>query len=69
MKHISKLVYVLVPLVVLLLIGLPIAVWALWKFAATRGEEFSAFLRGFRAMKAGYKSKALAYGVLIGQKK
>jgi SAM-dependent methyltransferase len=42
---------------------------ALWKLAAARGKDFSAFLHGFRAMKAGYKSKALVYGVLIGQKK
>jgi cyclopropane fatty-acyl-phospholipid synthase-like methyltransferase len=42
---------------------------ALWKFAAGRGKDFSAFLHGFRAMKAGYKAKALVYGVLIGQKK
>jgi tocopherol O-methyltransferase len=42
---------------------------ALWKLAATRGSDFSAFLQGFRAMRAGYKSKTLVYGVLIGQKK
>jgi tocopherol O-methyltransferase len=41
---------------------------ALWKLAAARGGDLSAFLEGFRAMKAGYKSKALIYGVLIGQK-
>jgi hypothetical protein len=42
---------------------------ALWKLAATRGSDSSAFLQGFRAMRAGYKSKTLVYGVLIGQKK
>ena len=42
---------------------------ALWKLAAKRGPDFSAFLQGFRAMRAGYKSKALIYGVLVGQKK
>lgn len=41
---------------------------ALWKFAAARGKDFIAFLDGFAAMKAGYKSKALVYGALIGQK-
>jgi tocopherol O-methyltransferase len=41
---------------------------ALWKFAATRGKDFMAFLDGFDAMKAGYKSKALVYGALIAQK-
>ncbi len=41
---------------------------ALWKVAATRGKDFSAFLHGFRAMKAGYKSKALVYGALVAQK-
>jgi tocopherol O-methyltransferase len=40
----------------------------LWKIAATRGKDFSAFLHGFRAMKAGYKSKALVYGALVAQK-
>jgi hypothetical protein len=42
---------------------------ALWKLAATWGPNFSAFLQGFRAMRAGYKSKVLVYGVLVGQKK
>ena len=46
------------------LIGKP----ALWKFAAARGKEFMAFLDGFTAMKAGYKSKALIYGALIAEK-
>jgi tocopherol O-methyltransferase len=41
---------------------------ALWKFAATRGKDFVAFLEGFSAMRAGYRSKALVYGVLIGHK-
>lgn len=41
---------------------------ALWKFAATRGRDFVAFLEGFAAMRAGYESKALLYGVLIAQK-
>ena len=42
---------------------------ALWKLAAARSQDFSALLDGFRAMRAGYKSKALVYGVLTGQKK
>src|SRR5262249_38694976 len=46
------------------LIGKP----ALWKFAASRGKDFIAFLEGFTAMRAGYRSKALVYGALIGQK-
>jgi len=41
---------------------------ALWKFAAARGKDFTAFLEGFAAMRAGYKSKALIYGMLIAQK-
>ena len=41
----------------------------LWKLAAARGRDFLAFLEGFRAMRAGYKSKALIYGMLIGQRK
>jgi tocopherol O-methyltransferase len=40
----------------------------LWKLVATRGKEFFAFLEGFRAMKAGYRSKALIYGALVGHK-
>jgi tocopherol O-methyltransferase len=40
---------------------------ALWKFAATRGTDFVAFLNGFAAMRAGYKSKALIYGAVIAQ--
>jgi len=41
----------------------------LWKLAAALGPDFLVFLDGFRAMKAAYKSKALVYGLLIGQKK
>lgn len=41
---------------------------ALWKFAATRGKDVLAFMEGFAAMRAAYRSKALVYGVLIGQK-
>lgn len=41
---------------------------ALWKFAATRGKDVLAFMEGFAAMRAGYKSKTLVYGVLAGQK-
>jgi tocopherol O-methyltransferase len=40
----------------------------LWKLAARRGEDFLAFLQAFAAMRAGYQSKALSYGVLIAQK-
>jgi tocopherol O-methyltransferase len=46
------------------LIGKP----ALWKFAASRRKEFMAFLDGFAAMRAGYKSKALVYGALVAEK-
>jgi tocopherol O-methyltransferase len=41
---------------------------ALWKFAASRGKDFVAFLEGFVAMRAGYRSKALLYGAIIGHK-
>ena len=41
---------------------------ALWKLAAARGKDFTAFLEGFAAMRAGYKSKALIYGTLVAQK-
>jgi SAM-dependent methyltransferase len=40
----------------------------LWKLAAALGKDLWAFLEGFIAMKAGYKSRTLVYGVLIGQK-
>ena len=46
------------------LIGKP----ALWKFAAARGKDFVAFLEGFVAMRAGFKSKSLVYGMLIAHK-
>jgi len=41
---------------------------ALWKLAAVRGKDFMDFLKGFSAMKAGYRSNALTYGMLIAQK-
>jgi tocopherol O-methyltransferase len=41
---------------------------ALWKFAAARGKDFTAFLEGFAAMRAGYRSRALIYGMLVAQK-
>jgi tocopherol O-methyltransferase len=41
---------------------------ALWKFAAARGKDFVGFLEGFAAMRAGYRSKTLVYGALIGKK-
>ncbi len=41
---------------------------AMWQFAATHAKDFMAFVDGFDAMRAGYKSKALVYGALIAQK-
>jgi tocopherol O-methyltransferase len=41
---------------------------ALWKLAVLRGKDFVAFLEGFTAMRAGYKSKAFTYGMLVAQK-
>jgi tocopherol O-methyltransferase len=41
---------------------------ALWKFAMARGKDFVGFLEGFAAMRAGYRSKTLVYGALIGKK-
>ena len=46
------------------LIGNP----TLWRFAAERSKDFIAFLEGFRAMRAGYKSGALVYGFLVADK-
>lgn len=42
---------------------------ALWRFAATRGTDFLAFLQGIAAMRAGYKSGALVYGMILAQKR
>jgi tocopherol O-methyltransferase len=41
---------------------------ALWKFAAQQGRDFLAFLKSFAAMKAGYESGALIYGILLAKK-
>lgn len=40
----------------------------LWKLAAARGKDFMAFLSGFAAMRAGYRSRMLVYGALVAQK-
>ncbi len=36
-----------------------------WKLAAQNGEEFVNFLRGFRAMRAGFASGNFAYGMIV----
>ncbi len=36
-----------------------------WKLAAQNGEEFVNFLRGFRAMRAGFTSGNFTYGLII----
>ena len=41
---------------------------ALWKLAAARGKDFMAFLAGFAAMRAGYRSRTLVYGALVAHK-
>jgi len=41
---------------------------ALWQLAFMHAKDFIAFVDGFDAMRAGYKSKALVYGALIAQK-
>ncbi len=38
-----------------------------WKLAAQNGAEFVNFLRGFRAMRAGFSSGNLTYGLLVGR--
>ena len=40
----------------------------LWRFAAERGKDFLAFLEGFKAMRAGYRSGTLIYGLLVAHK-
>jgi tocopherol O-methyltransferase len=42
---------------------------ALWRFAATHGKDFLAFLKSIAAMKAGYKSGALVYGLILAEKR
>jgi tocopherol O-methyltransferase len=41
---------------------------ALWKLAVGHGSDLVNFLKGFAAMKAGFKSKAFEYGIIIAQK-
>jgi tocopherol O-methyltransferase len=41
---------------------------ALWRIAAENGAEFVAFLRAFRAMRAGFASGTFVYGLLIARK-
>jgi len=40
----------------------------LWKFAATRGKDFIGFLKGFSAMRMGFKSRTFMFGIIIAQK-
>ncbi|MDZ7799581.1 MAG: class I SAM-dependent methyltransferase [Trueperaceae bacterium] len=40
----------------------------LWALAAAHGPEFVAFLRAFRAMRRGYASGALRYGMLVAER-
>ena len=42
---------------------------ALWRFAAARGKDALAFIESFAAMKAGYRSGALVYGMLLAEKR
>jgi len=37
----------------------------LWELAAKNGSEFVNFLRGFRAMRAGFRSRNFIYGLLV----
>ncbi|MCI0403858.1 MAG: class I SAM-dependent methyltransferase [Acidobacteria bacterium] len=41
---------------------------SLWKFAAEQGKDFIRFLRGFQAMRKGYQSGSLVYGLIVAQK-
>ena len=41
---------------------------ALWRLAAENGREFVDFLRGFRAMRAGFKSGNFVYGLIVAKK-
>lgn len=41
---------------------------ALWKLALKTGKDFVHFLMAFQAMRAGYQSKNLVYGMIIAEK-
>jgi tocopherol O-methyltransferase len=40
----------------------------LWELAAKKGPQFLTYLRGFRAMRAGYSSGSFVYGLLVARK-
>ena len=40
-----------------------------WSFAAQRGGEFVAFLRAFKAMRAGFASGAFRYIAIVAEKR
>jgi tocopherol O-methyltransferase len=40
----------------------------LWELAAKHGPQFLTYLRGFRAMRAGFASGAFVYGLLVARK-
>jgi tocopherol O-methyltransferase len=40
----------------------------LWELAAKKGPQFLTYLRGFRAMRAGYASGTFVYGLLVARK-
>lgn len=41
---------------------------ALWQLAASHGPDFLRFLRGFKAMRAGFSSGHFVYGLLVAEK-
>lgn len=41
---------------------------SLWKLALRGGADFIGFLKAFRAMQKGYKTKSLVYGIIIAEK-
>lgn len=41
---------------------------SLWRLALRGGSDFVAFLKAFRVMKKGYKSKTLIYGMIVAEK-
>ena len=41
---------------------------SLWRLAASHGSDFVRFLRGFKAMRAGFASGHFVYGLLIAHK-
>lgn len=41
---------------------------SLWKLAAKQGKQFANFLRGFQAMRKGFATRSLVYGLILAER-